>query len=213
MQLIEKIIKDVSAENVVQIVTDNGSNYKKACQLLNAQYRHIVWQSCLAHTINLMLKDIGEWPDHKACIESAKKICSWLYNSNSLHHMMKKAIGGELVKWNATRFGTNYMFLESIMRKKDQFMQWMVTSEFRESRHFKSEMGQFAFQTLTSLDWWNNMKYVLDDVEPLYSFLRFADQDKVPTLGEVHVQYQNTKLTYSIMNLYGYIGNFVWSIM
>ena len=76
-------------------------------------------------------------------------------------------------------------------------MQWMVTSEFRESRHFKSEMGQYAFQTLTSLDWWNNMKYVLDDVEPLYSFLRFADQDKVPTLGEVHVQYQNTKLTYT----------------
>ena len=98
MQLIEKIIKDVSAENVVQIVIDNGSNYKKACQLLNAQYRHIVWQPCLAHTINLMLKDIGEWPDHKACIESAKRICSWLYNSNSLHHMMKKAIGGELVK-------------------------------------------------------------------------------------------------------------------
>ena len=57
------------------------------------------------------------------------------------------------------------------------------------------------------------MKYVLDDVEPLYSFLRFADQDKVPTLGEVHVQYQNTKLTYSIMNLYGYVGNFAWSIM
>ena len=125
----------------------------------------------------------------------------------------EKKYWGELVKWNATRFGTNYMFLESIMRKKDQFMQWMVTSEFRESRHFKSEMGQYAFQTLTSLDWWNNMKYVLDDVEPLYSFLRFADQDKVPTLGEVHVQYQNTKLTYSIMNLYGYIGNFVWSIM
>ena len=71
MHLIKKIIKDVSAENVVQIVTD-----------------------------------------HKACIGSAKRICSWLYNSNSLHHMMKKAIGGELVKWNATRFDTNYMFLD-----------------------------------------------------------------------------------------------------
>jgi len=70
MQLIEKIIKDVSAENVVQIVTDH-----KSC-------------------INLMLKDIGEWPDHKACIESAKRIRSWLYNSNSLHHMMKKSYWG-----------------------------------------------------------------------------------------------------------------------
>ena len=58
---------------------------------------------------SMYYKDIGEWPDHKTCIESAKRICSWLYNSNSLHHMMKKTIGGELVKWNATRFGTNYM--------------------------------------------------------------------------------------------------------
>ena len=102
MQLIEKIIKDVSAENVVQIVTDH-----KAC-------------------INLMLKDIGEWPDHKACIESAKRICSWLYNSNSLHHMMKKAIGGELVKWNATRFGTNYMFLD---REEEEFRSDDTTPE------------------------------------------------------------------------------------
>jgi hypothetical protein len=41
------------------------------------------------------------------------------------------------------------------------------------------------------------MQYVLKDVESLYVFLRFADQDQVPTLGEVVVQYQNTKQTYA----------------
>jgi len=197
MQLIKNIANDVGTDHVVQVVTDNGSNYKKACQLLNAEYQHIVWQPCLAHTINLMLKDIGQWSDHEAIIESAKKICSWLYNSNSLHYMMKLAIGGELLKWNATRFGTNYMFLQSFMRKKDQFMQWMMTPEFRASRHFNSEQGRYAYANLTNLDWWANMQYVLEDVEPLYVFLRFADQDKVPTLGEVVVQYQNTKQTYA----------------
>jgi hypothetical protein len=40
------------------------------------------------------------------------------------------------------------------------------------------------------------MQYVLDEVEPLYVFLRFADQDKSPTLGEVHMQYTKTKHTY-----------------
>jgi DNA modification methylase len=111
--------------------------------------------------------------------------------------MMKLAIGGELVKWNATRFGTNYMFLQSFMRKKDQFMQWMMTPEFRASRHFNSEQERYAYANLTNLDWWANMQYVLEDVEPLYVFLRFADQDQVPTLGEVVVQYQNTKQTYA----------------
>jgi hypothetical protein len=130
MQLIKKMVDKVGAENVVELVTDNGSNYKKACQLLNAECKHIVWQPCLAHTINLMLKDIRDSADHEACIDSAKKICNWLYNSNSLHHMMRSAIGGELVKWNATRFGTNYMFLQSFIRKKEQFIQLMVSAKF-----------------------------------------------------------------------------------
>ena len=197
MQEIKKIVRDVGPENVVQIVTDNGSNFKKACALLHEEYNHIVWQPCLAHTINLMLKDIGKWPEHDAMIKSAQRICSWMYNSNSLHAMMSKAIGGELVKWNATRFGTNYMFLETFLRKKDQFMAWMVSPEFRNSRHFKSPEGQYAFRSLTALDWWNAMQSVIDDVEPLYIFLRFADHDKTPTLGEVLMEYQNTRQTYA----------------
>jgi hypothetical protein len=44
----------------VQIVTDNGSNYKNACKLVSQKYQ-IVWQQCLAHTINLMLKSIREF--------------------------------------------------------------------------------------------------------------------------------------------------------
>jgi hypothetical protein len=53
-----------------------------------------------SHTINLMLKSIGEFPDHKAMIEAARRICHWLYNYNKLHSMMRSAIGGELVRWN-----------------------------------------------------------------------------------------------------------------
>ncbi|KAJ1269626.1 hypothetical protein BS78_07G226100 [Paspalum vaginatum] len=194
---IKAVVVDVGIENVVQVVTDNGSNYKKACTVLTDEYPHIAWQPCLAHTINLMLKDIGKWAEHNACIESAQRICSWLYNSNSLHSMMRAAIGGELVKWNATRFGTNYMFLDSMMKKKDQFMEWLISAEFRNSRHFRTENGRYAFDCMTSLEWWDNMQHVLAEVEPLYMFLRFADHDKIPNLGEVLMEYQNMRHTYS----------------
>ena len=43
----------------MHIVTDNGSNYKKACKALGEVYEHILWTPCLAHTVNLMLKDIA----------------------------------------------------------------------------------------------------------------------------------------------------------
>lgn len=37
--------------------------------------------------------------------------------------MMKDTIGGELVQWNATKFETNYAFLERFLRGKEKFME------------------------------------------------------------------------------------------
>ena len=52
------MLEEIGPENVVHVVTDNGSNYKKACkELLSEVYEHIAWTPCLAHTVNLMLKD------------------------------------------------------------------------------------------------------------------------------------------------------------
>jgi hypothetical protein len=35
--------------------------------------------------------------------------------------MMREKIGGELVRWNATRFGTVFIFLQSFFDRKDKF--------------------------------------------------------------------------------------------
>ena len=180
------MVKDVGDRNIVQIVTDNGSNHKKACRYLMSEYPHIVWQPCLAHTINLMLKSIGDFKDHEAVIDSAKAISKWLYNHGKLHAMMKDAIGGNLVKWNVTRFGTNYLFLDSFFRKKEAFMQWMASTKLQESGYLNSDVGRYAHDCLSSLTWWEHLKTVVDSVQPLYAFLRFAflrfaDQDKFQT--------------------------------
>jgi hypothetical protein len=63
-------------------------------------------------------------------IEATHRICRWLYNHNKLHAMMRQAIGGEFVRWNAIRFSTNYMFLESMFHHKDNFMVWMSSPGF-----------------------------------------------------------------------------------
>jgi hypothetical protein len=122
-----------------------------------------------------MLKVIGEFLEHKAVIQAGRRICRWLYNHNKLHAMMRTAIGGELVKWNATQFGTNYMFLESMHSRRDKFMTWMTSPSFLESRFTNMDEGRFAHSCLSSLTWWEIMHFVLKGVEPLYTFLRFAD--------------------------------------
>ena len=83
LDMIGTVVGDeIRAKYVVQVVTDNGSNYKKACQDLVAMHPQITWQPCAAHTINLMLKDIGHFPDVEEVVDSAKRICRFLYKHN-----------------------------------------------------------------------------------------------------------------------------------
>ncbi|CAN6244021.1 unnamed protein product [Urochloa humidicola] len=179
LEILLKVVADeVGAKNVVQIVTDNGSNYKKACQQLIAIYPTITWQPCSAHTINLMLKDIARFPDVEEVVESAKRICRFLYNHNRLHAMMRERIGGELVRWNATRFGTVFIFLQSFWDRKDKFKQWMTTDEWENSPWAGTADHDFTYDCLTKKIWWRDMEVVLKAVSPIYSVLRLADQQK-----------------------------------
>jgi hypothetical protein len=169
------VVVDVGENNIVQVITDNYSNYKKACCYLTNKYLHIAWHLCLAHIINLMLKTIGEFPDHESIIDNAKLIVRWLYNHGKLHTIMKTAIGGNLVRWNATHFGTNYLFLESFLIRKDRFMQCMTTHQLQNSGYLDSNAGKYAHACLSSLSWWDNLKRIMEYVQPLYVFLWFMD--------------------------------------
>jgi hypothetical protein len=107
--------------------------------------------------------------------------------------MMREAIGGELIKWNATRVGTNYMFLESLHRKRDKFTQWTTSPAFLNSKWAKTKEGRFVQVRLSRIEFWEGMDYIIKKVEPIYKMLRFADQDKKPNMGDVVMAYQQMK--------------------
>jgi hypothetical protein len=43
------------------------------------------------------------------------------------------------------------------------------------------------------IEWWDVLKYIIDTVQPVYKFLRFADQDKRANLCDVVMEFQNMK--------------------
>jgi hypothetical protein len=118
-----------------------------------------------------MLKTIGDFLDHESIIDSVKLIARWFYNHGKLHTMMKNVIGGNLVRRNATRFGTNYLFLESFLRMKDRFTQWMTTPQLQQSGYLDSNAGKYAHACFSSLPWWDSLKRIVESVQPLYAFL------------------------------------------
>jgi hypothetical protein len=92
--------------------------------------------------------------------------------------MMREKIGGELVRWNATRFGTVFIFLHSFLDRKDKFKLWMASADWENCKWAGEEDHEFAYDCLTKNKWWSDMEKVLKAVSPIYSVLRLADQQK-----------------------------------
>ena len=71
-RLLDEVIEEVGAQNVVQIITDNASNYVAAGRMLEEKHPTIWWTPCAAHCLDLMLEDIGKIEWAKKCVEHAK---------------------------------------------------------------------------------------------------------------------------------------------
>jgi hypothetical protein len=113
--------------------------------------------------------------------------------------MMETAIGENLVRWNATRFGINYLFLESFLRRKDHFIQWIATPQLQKSGYLDSNAGKYVHAYLSSLPWWDNLKRIMESVQPLYAFLRFMDQERIPNFSEVVFKYHILRQEYDVL--------------
>ncbi|KAM0041362.1 putative ribonuclease H-like superfamily [Helianthus debilis subsp. tardiflorus] len=73
LELLDGVIEEIGEDIVIQVVTNNASNYKKAGEMLMKKRKKLYWTPCAAHCIDLMLEKIGELPQHKNALLKAKK--------------------------------------------------------------------------------------------------------------------------------------------
>jgi len=77
---LEDCIKEVGAQNVIQIITDNASACKAASAIVESKNSHIFWTLCAVHTLNLTLKNIFMAKKMEANV-AAYAQCSWIMGS------------------------------------------------------------------------------------------------------------------------------------
>ena len=87
--LVDKTIKELGVEHVVQIVTDNASNNMGAKDLLKVKRPKIFWSSCATHPVNLMLQGIGNLAKFKKIIDQAKAFTIFLYRHHQTLECMR----------------------------------------------------------------------------------------------------------------------------
>ena len=134
-ELLDEIIQEVGEQNVVQVNTDNASNYVLAGKMLESKYKTIFWTPCAAHCIDLMLEDIGKVEWVKNIVEHAKCITKYIYNHSWVLSLMRKNTGGkELVRLAITRFATHFLTLQCLNSQQKNLQKMFSFGYWTESR-------------------------------------------------------------------------------
>ncbi|KAB2612827.1 hypothetical protein D8674_035143 [Pyrus ussuriensis x Pyrus communis] len=87
---LDDVIQEIGEENVVQVISDNASNYKNARAKLMERKEKVWWTPCAAHCIDLMLEDISKMAWFDDTLKRARYISKYLYGHQWVLALMRK---------------------------------------------------------------------------------------------------------------------------
>ncbi|KAK2652713.1 hypothetical protein Ddye_012569 [Dipteronia dyeriana] len=76
-ELLDSVVEEVGEDLVIQVVTDNASNYKKAGEMLMKKRTRLWWTPCIAHCIDLILEKIRSLPQHENAFKKSEEADWW----------------------------------------------------------------------------------------------------------------------------------------
>ena len=114
-ELLDAFVEQIGEVNVVQVISDNESNYVFTGKLLEAKRPNLYWTPCAAHYIDLILEDIGKIPRITKTLGRAIQLTGYIYIHGGVLNMMREYTKQrELVRARKTRFCTSYLTIKSI---------------------------------------------------------------------------------------------------
>ncbi|XP_019427121.1 PREDICTED: uncharacterized protein LOC109335442 [Lupinus angustifolius] len=186
----------IGEENVVQVVTDNGSNYVLVGKYLEAKGRHIFWTPCVAHCMDLMLKDIGKLDRVKRAVQRGYSLVSFIYNHiitlNTMRKFTKKT---ELVRAEVAKFATNILMLQRLHDQKGGLRKMFTSNEWMNSNATKDAKRKNAIDIVMLPSFWSDVPYCLKVMGPLVKVSRLVDNKKHPAIGYIYEAMDRAKET------------------
>ncbi|KAF6157895.1 hypothetical protein GIB67_015211 [Kingdonia uniflora] len=193
-KMLKDVIEEVGEKNVIQICTDNASNYVLAGEWIMAESK-IYWMPCAAHCINLMLGDVSKMHLVDETVKDAKKISLFIYNHKHVLHLMRKQTKGrEIVRPAVTRFATTFLCLHSMYEKRQELRDMFHTVEWRNSKWPKHPIGKEIVKKVKSNTFWNNMHTCLKIMAPLVDVIRMVDTEEKPSMAYIYSAIEDCKL-------------------
>ncbi|VVB05423.1 unnamed protein product [Arabis nemorensis] len=194
--MLSRMVEEVGEQYVVQVVTDNASNYVKAGKLLMAERKHLYWTPCAAHCIDLMLEDIGKLSMVKDAIKKCIYMNGYIYSHTSLVNMMRKFTKERnLHRPSITRFATSFITLSHYHKQKNNLRKLVTSKEWNNSKWPKEAGGKKVRTYILQESFWKQVLYALKLTGPLVKVLRIVDNEKKPAMGYIYAAMERAKET------------------
>ena len=161
--MLENIVIEVGAENVVQIITNNAAAYVAAGRILQEKHNTLFWSPCATHVIDLLLEDIGKLDWVKPVVEEARTITKYIYNHPWVLRLMRDYTKDEeLVRPVVTRFATIFLTLQSVLKHMNPLRQMFVCPKWLHSSYSKKVDGQSVARIVFDIQFFERTSEIVD---------------------------------------------------
>ncbi|XP_075663226.1 uncharacterized protein LOC142632767 [Castanea sativa] len=139
-----------------------------------------------------MLENIAnpKWfPLVDEAIKKAKKITKFIYNHGVVLDLMRQDFtnGRELCRPAITRFATNFLSLQSMLRFKKELRQMFTSDKWLSCPHAKTAVGkEISKIVLEDYSFRSQCTHIVKVSEPLVRVLRLVDGDEKPAMGYLY---------------------------
>jgi hypothetical protein len=154
-ELLDGFIREIGVQNVVQVITDNAANYVSAGKMLMERHPTLFWTPCAAHCLDLLLEDMGKLSFIKEVVDMARSIPKFIYNHAFVLSLMRRFTRNkELRRPAITRFATNFITLQSLLRCQFELKQMFVSDDWRDCRYNRRQDGKAIAKMVYSETFW-----------------------------------------------------------
>ncbi|RVX03563.1 hypothetical protein CK203_027947 [Vitis vinifera] len=192
---LDEVVEEIGEENVVQVITDNASNYVNDGMRLMEKMRRLWWTPCAAHCIDLMLEDIGKLNVHVTILSRARQVVKFIYGHTWVLSLMKTFTKNhELLHPVITRFATAFLTLQSLYKQKQALIAMFSSEKWCSSTWAKKVEG-VKTRSIVLFDpkFWPHVAFCIKTTVPLVSVLRKVDSEEIPAMGYIYELMDSTK--------------------
>jgi Protein of unknown function (DUF 659)/hAT family C-terminal dimerisation region len=184
---LSKIIMRLGPDNVVQVVMDGAANCVNAGDRLEREYEHVTFSKCTAHSLDLLLSDVGKekWVDE--IVTAGKTIVLFVTNHHKSNAIFRHLSQKKLAKPCDTRFGTNFLMLSSLLECKGALQQCVYNPAWIDfvNNPKNKVVGEQVRDIVVNEAWWSSVSNLLGLLSDIFALMRLFDGNQ-PSIGKVY---------------------------